>query len=116
MDSGYLTRAEHEEYSKRMEDEHKRQNHRIGELEKATAQNQKLLISVEKLAINMENMQKEQQKQGERLETQGEEIEALKNRDGEKWRKVKDKLLDLALGAIGGFLIAGIIWAAVQAF
>ena len=109
MDNVYITRLEHEEYAKRMEDEHKRQNHRIGELEKATAQNQKLLISVEKLAINMENMQKEQV-------AQREEIEEIKGRDGKKWRGVKDKLLDVVLGVVVGFLIAGVIWSAVQAF
>ena len=62
----YITRQEHAEHAKRMEDEHRRQNYRIGELEKATEQNHKLLISVEKLAVNMETMQKEQQKQGGR--------------------------------------------------
>ena len=97
MDSGYLTRAEHEEYSKRMEDEHKRQNHRIGELEKATAQNQKLLISVEKLAINMENMQKEQQ-------AQREEIEEIKARDGMKWREVVKYVVLTLIGIVIGYI------------
>ena len=97
MDSGYLTRAEHEEYSKRMEDEHKRQNHRIGELEKATAQNQKLLISVEKLAINMENMQKEQQ-------AQREEIEEIKGRDGNKWREVVKYVVVTLIGIGLGYI------------
>ena len=97
MDSGYLTRAEHEEYSKRMEDEHKRQNHRIGELEKATTQNQKLLISVEKLAINMENMQKEQQ-------AQREEIEEIKGRDGNKWREVVKYVVVTLIGIGLGYI------------
>lgn len=112
----YITRQEYEEHNKRMDDEHKRQNHRIGLLEKISEQNNKLLISVEKLALNMETMQKELKKQGESLEAQSEEIEQLKGRDGEKWRRIKDKLIDLILGAVVGFLIAGIIWAAVQAF
>lgn len=105
MDSGYITRREYEEHNKRMDDEHKRQNHRIGELEKVTEQNNKLLISVEKLAVNMETMQKEQQKQGERLEAQGEEIEELKNKDGEKWRKVTSHLLTTALGILTGYIL-----------
>lgn len=105
MDSSYITRREYEEHNKRMDDEHKRQNHRISELEKVTEQNNKLLISVEKLAVNMETMQKEQQKQGERLEAQGEEIEELKNRDGEKWRKVTSHLLTTALGILAGYIL-----------
>ena len=60
MDSP-ITRAEHNEFAKRMEEEHHRQNRRIGELEKACEENNKLLVSVERLALSMENMQKEQQ-------------------------------------------------------
>ena len=104
IDNGYITRQEHAEYTKRMEDEHKRQNHRISELEKAFEENHKLLISVEKLALNMENMQKEQQVQGRRLEVQGEEIEELKSRDGEKWRKVTGYVFASVVGVIIGFL------------
>lgn len=100
----YITRQEHAEYAKRMEDEHRRQNYRIGELEKATEQNHKLLISVEKLAVNMETMQKEQQKQGERLEAQGEEIEELKGRDGELWRKAAGYIITTIIGCVVGFM------------
>ncbi len=105
MDNDYISRQEYEEHSKRMEDEHRRINYRVGELEKATEQNNKLLVSVEKLALNMETMQKEQQKQGERLEAQGEEIEELKNRDGEKWRNVTSHLLTTALGIFAGYIL-----------
>lgn len=101
----YISRQEYEEHSRRMEDEHRRINYRVGELEKATEQNNKLLVSVEKLALNMETMQKEQQKQGERLEAQGEEIEELKNRDGEKWRNVTSHLLTTALGIFAGYIL-----------
>ena len=41
-----LTRAEHNEFAKRMEDEHTRQNHRIAEIEKTLEQNNQLLIHV----------------------------------------------------------------------
>ena len=93
----FLTRAEHKEFAQRMEDEHKRQNHRIEKLEKETEQNNKLLVSVERLAVSMENMQKEQKDQGERLEV-------LESRDGELWRKaigdVVTALIGLAIGYI----------------
>ena len=42
----YLSLKLHEEYAKRMDDEHKRQNHRISTLEKAVEQNNKLLTAV----------------------------------------------------------------------
>lgn len=96
MDS-VLTRAEHNEFAKRMEDEHTRQNKRIGELEKSIEQNNKLLVSVERLALSMENMQKEQADQGERLEK-------LESRDGEMWRKLIGYVVTAVAGAIIGFL------------
>ena len=54
MNSEYISRNEYAEHSKRMEDEHRRMNHRIEDVEKAIAENHKLLVAVEKLAINME--------------------------------------------------------------
>lgn len=92
-----ISRAEHEEFCKRMEGEDKRQNRRIELLEESVRQLSSLTLSVEKLASNMENMLKEQGKQGKRLE-------ALENRDGEKWRKVTGYVITAAIGIIVGFI------------
>lgn len=92
-----LTRAEHNEFAKRMEDEHARQNHRIAEIEKTLEQNNQLLISVERLATSMETMQKEQSNQGERLKK-------LESRDGEMWRKVVGYVITAILGIVIGFI------------
>lgn len=100
MDSP-ITRAEHVEFEKRMQDEHKRQNHRIDELEKAFEQNNKLLISVEKLALSMENMQKELRDQSNRLDT-------IEGRDGEMWRKVVGHVVTAVIGAVIGFVFTQI--------
>ena len=84
-----------------MQDEHKRQNHRIDELEKAFEQNNKLLISVEKLALSMENMQKELRDQSNRLDT-------IEGRDGEMWRKVVGYVVTAVIGAVIGFVFTQI--------
>jgi len=94
---GALTRAEHNEFARRMEDEHTRQNKRIGELEKVVEQNNKLLVSVERLALSMETMQKEQADQGDRLAK-------LEARDGEMWRKLIGYAVTAVVGIIIGFL------------
>ena len=96
MDSN-LTRAEHNEFAKRMEDEHKRQNSRIKELEDKVEENNKLLSSVERLASSMENMQKEQSNQGKRLEK-------LEARDGENWRKFVGYVICAVVGIVVGFI------------
>lgn len=96
-----ILRAEHEEFVKRMEEEHSRHNHRLSAVEKALEQNNKLLISVERLAVSMENMQKEQKDQGERLEL-------LESRDGEMWRKVVGHIITAAISILLGFIFAQI--------
>lgn len=76
-----ITRAEHEEFRRRIEEENKRQDRRLELLEHTVQQISDLTTSVEKLAISMEGMLREQEKQGRRLET-------LEDCDGAMWRKI----------------------------
>lgn len=92
-----ITRAEHEEFRRRLEEENKRQDTRIGILEDSVRQIDALATSVEKLAVSMQSMLKEQEKQGKRLE-------ALEGRDGEKWRKVMSYIATAIVGIVLGYL------------
>lgn len=85
-----------EEHTKRMEEEHRRQNHRIDNLEKAVEENRNLALSIERLTISVQNMVSEQRAQGERLE-------ALEGRDGEMWRKVVGYVVTALIGGVVGF-------------
>lgn len=93
-----ITRAEHEEFRRRLEEENRRQDRRIELLENNVQELSTLTTSVEKLAVSMEGMVREQEKQGKRLET-------LENRDGEKWRKVAGYAVSAVVGAVIGFLL-----------
>lgn len=92
-----ITRAEHEEFRRRLEEENKRQDARIGILEESVQQIGALATSVEKLALSMQSMLKEQEKQGKRLEV-------LEGRDGEKWRKVMGYIATTIVGVVLGYL------------
>ena len=92
-----ITRAEHEEFRRRLEEENKRQDTRIGILEDSVRQIGALATSVEKLAVSMQSMLKEQEKQGKRLE-------ALEGRAGEKWRKVMGYIATAIVGIVLGYL------------
>lgn len=92
-----ISRAEHEEFVKRMEDENKRQNKRIESLELIVKEIGALTASVQKLAVNMENMLKVQGQQGERLEV-------LESRDGEMWRKVTGYIVTTVIGLVVGYI------------
>lgn len=96
-----ISRAEHEEFRRRMEEEHARQNKRIELLEQNTKQLNILATSVEKLALSVENMCREQEQQGKRLET-------LEGRDGEMWRKVVGYVVTGIVGIVIGFIFTQI--------
>ena len=97
MDNNWVSMAFHEEYAKRVEEEHKRQNKRIDSLEKAVEETYKLALSIERLTMSIRSMVEEQKAQGERLD-------ALEGRDGEKWRKVASYVLTTILGILIGYI------------
>lgn len=96
-----ITRAEHEEFRRRLEEENRRQDKRIELLEESVHEMGALTTSVEKLAQSMESMLKEQEKQGKRLEV-------LEGRDGEMWRKVVGYIATAVVGIILGFVFTQI--------
>lgn len=97
MDGNYITLEFHNEYAKRMEDEHKRQNHRIDKLEKGLEETHNLALSVERLATSVQAMVEEQKEQGERLEN-------LESRDGEMWRKAIGYIVTTVIGIVVGYI------------
>lgn len=98
---GTITRAEHEEFRRRLEEQNQRQDKRISLLEENVREIGALTTSVEKLAISIESMAKEQGRQGERLEI-------LEGRDGEMWRKVVGYIVTAVVGILLGFVFTRI--------
>ena len=96
MDSP-ITRAEHEEFRKRIEEEDNRQNSRIKLLEEQTKTITDLAVSVKELAMSVKQMAETQKEQGDKLEK-------LESRDGEMWRKVAGYIVTAIAGIIIGFI------------
>lgn len=92
-----ITRAEHEEFRRRIEEEEHRQNKRLDIVEGNISKLMELTASIERLATNMENMVKEQERQGDRLET-------LESRDGKKWRQVSGYVITAIVGIVIGYI------------
>lgn len=104
--------------------------HRITEVEQRTKSNSHRLDKLEPIVEEIHTMSntmvqlvQEVKHTNEAVSTIDKKVDRMDSRVDEmekapakKWDKVKDKLIDLVLGAVVGFLIAGIIWAAVQAF
>ena len=98
-DTPYLLKSVHKEFSLRMEEEHKRQNKRITDLETTVKNIGSLTASVASLAKSVEQMAKTQQQQNDRLE-------ALEGRDGEMWRKVVGYAITFIVGAVLTFILS----------
>lgn len=92
-----ITRAEHEEFRRRMEEQNQRQDKRLSVIEEDLAKLTELTTTVHRLAASMEHMCKEQEKQGARLEK-------MEARDGEMWRKVVGYVITAVVGIVLGFV------------
>lgn len=103
MDNGYISRSEHNEFMKRMEDEHKRINHRLAKAEEIAEQMQEMNTNISELATNMKYLLKEQLEQGKRLDQ-------IENEPKSAWDSVKKGLFNAVGAAVGGAIIAAILF------
>lgn len=92
-----ISRAEHEEFVRRMQDEHKRIHHRITNIEQTVDRIYSLTSSVERLAASVEQMAHVQK-------SHTEQIERLEDRDGEMWRKSIGYVVTAVVGIVVGFI------------
>ena len=84
--------------SAKLEDEDKRQNERIKQLESSIGEIHQLTLSTERLATTMEQMLVEQKAQGSR-------ISKLEGRDGEKWRDTVKTVVTVVISAVIGAVL-----------
>lgn len=97
MNEDYISRLEHEEFVKRMQDEHVRLSKRITEVKEVTQQINDLAMSVQRLATNMENMLENQKEQEKR-------IDEMEERDGNLWRQTIGYIVTAVIGIVIGFI------------
>lgn len=110
---GELTRAEHEEFARRMtaenkrlEDENNRQNRRLEQLENTVnqivvQQLTALTGTIQALQTSVETTIKEQAAIGER-------VKKLEDKDGDMWRTAVKYVLSALLGGVVVFLLSKI--------
>ena len=97
----YITRPEYNERMQRLDDENKRQNHRIDKLEGAFDKITELATSVQLLAQNMAAMKDELRRQGDRLET-------IEQEPASKWKKLTWLIVSGVAGAALGWFLSKI--------
>ena len=98
-----ISRAEHEEFRKRIEEWEHRQDRRIELLEESVKAIQDLTISVHTLAHDMKQMLEEQKNQGKRLDK-------LEQEPADAWKRVKTTIITAILSTVAGGLATGLIF------
>lgn len=109
----FITRHEHDEFVKRMEESDKRQNKRIDALEETVKDIGRLATSIEKIALNQEHMLKEQTRQGELLDKAQTKIDVIEKSPLEQTQKqvddAKKKVVDIVITVVVTALVVGLI-------
>ena len=94
-----ITRAEHEEFVRRMDDEHRRINHRIEDVERKTDTLSKLTASVESIAKSVESLTAK--------------VADLEKKPAENWNTIVKAALTAVGSAFGGGIITLIAMKAI---
>lgn len=109
MENDYVLRKEHDEFARRIDEENKRQNHRLQLLEDNVRQINDLTVSVSRMAVNMENMLTAIERQGTLIEKQGERLETLEKEPGESYKNIKKTVITAAISTVVGGIITALI-------
>lgn len=94
----FVTRAVHDEFARRVDEENSRQNKRIEIIEVKQSQISELVVSVKVLAANVENIAKEINEQGLRLK----EIEG---RPTKRWEQLVGYVISALVTAFIAYLL-----------
>lgn len=109
----YVTRREHDEFVKRMEEKSERHEKRIDSLEETVKDIGRLATSIEKIATNQDYMIKEQNRQGELLNKAQAKIESLEKEPlvatKESVDNAKKKVIETVITVVITALVVGMI-------
>lgn len=130
---GYVSHSEHDEFSRRIEAEEKRQNDRLDSLEEKIEKANDLYVSmgrmededrrqnkrleileksvqqIDELARSIDKMATNMENMTKEISRQGECIEIAKQEPANKWRSVGQKALETAVSAVVTALVVGLM-------
>lgn len=109
MDENYITRTEHDEFARRIDDENDRQNHRIASLEESIKEIHGLTVSVERMAVNMENMLAAIERQGTLIEKQNSRIDEIEREPAKDHKQIKMAIISAIIGSIVTAIVGAVL-------
>ena len=97
-----ITRAEHEEFKKRIEDEERRQNHRLDTVEGRVDKLIDMQVSMATIQVGITNITEE-------LKKLSAEVDAIKREPADKWNKAVWIVVTAVLTAAVTYFLAQIV-------
>ncbi|MBR4058924.1 MAG: hypothetical protein IKK03_03690 [Lachnospiraceae bacterium] len=99
-----------------VEQRSKSNSHRIDKLEPIVEEINTISKTMVQLVQEVKHTNEAVSTIDKKVERMDSRVDEMEKAPAKKWDKIQDKLLNLVLGAMVGFLMTGLIWAAVQAF
>lgn len=93
----------------------KSNSHRLDNLEPVVQEIHTMSITMVELVQEVKHTNEAVNNLDEKVERMDNRVDEMEKAPGRKWNDAKSTVLNTVLGAIVGFLIAGLIWAAIQA-
>lgn len=102
MENEYLTKAVHEEFARRVDEENDRQNARLASLERSLQEISKITVQVERLATNIETLTASIKEQNGRLTD-------LEQKPAKRWDAIIGAVITGVVGILIGLVSAGVL-------
>lgn len=107
---------EHEQRLTAVEQRAKSNSHRLEKLEPIVEEIHTMSNTMVQLVQEVKRTNEAVDNLDVKVERIDSRVDEMEKSPGKKWENAKNKVFDTLLGGIAGFLIAGILWAAIQAF
>ncbi len=90
--------------------------HRLDKLEPIVNEIHTMSNTMVQLVQEVKHTNEAVNKLDEKVDRMDSRVDEVEKAPAKKWNKVKDTIITSVIGAIVGFLLGGLIWAAIQAF
>lgn len=94
----------------------KSNTHRIDKLEKVTEEIHTMSNTMIQLVEEVKHTNETVSSLDQKVEKMDSRVDEMESAPGKEWSNAKRTVFNTVVGAVIGFLIAGLMWAAVQAF
>lgn len=99
-----------------VESRSKSNTHRIDKLERVTEEIHTMSNTMIQLVEEVKHTNETVSSLDQKVEKMDGRVDDMERAPGKEWSSAKKTIFNTILGAVAGFLVAGLMWAAVQAF